>query len=71
MTELKAIQRFLNRSFGDMPLHRLDDDGFSLADWMPRMNGEETDEYYLSEPEFPEIGKEAATVPAGLSSVHS
>jgi hypothetical protein len=41
MRELQKIQSYLNRFFGDMPLRRVDDDGFSLIDWVPSVDVED------------------------------
>jgi HSP20 family protein len=62
MRELKEIQTYLNRFFEDMPLCRIDDDAFSLADWTPRADVEETDKEYLIKTELPEIKKEDVKV---------
>ncbi len=43
MKELKGIRTHLNQLFDDVPLHLIDDDGFSLLDWVPPVEVEEID----------------------------
>jgi HSP20 family protein len=60
--ELKEIQAYLNRFFGDTPLRRIDEGDFSFVDWAPAVDVEENDKEYLIKAELPEVRKEDVKV---------
>ncbi len=56
--ELEEMQARVNRLFDEVPVHRASDEGFSVADWSPAVDIQETDKEYLIKADLPEVNED-------------